>query len=245
MRKWGGGFHALSWARTVKGEFVVREELAEKKKRQKKVRISADGTPYTVWQTRTRILCLIYLVWALLEIAVGAGFLTIRSIGLFDPTELVPNITFGGSTVLSGVFNLIIALSGLWGAYDPRRITLFFWSAFLTALLSVWQVVSAWSMGQVDPAMVFSLIVVLAYAACAWNVRGQTGYFDNHPKPEDDELPIQRDQRLLQEAVREKELELAAAKEELEDVKAQFEKVKAEGLAQAHEEAKSISSKLP
>lgn len=138
----------LSWARTVEGEFVVRKELAEKKKRQKKVRISADGTPYTVWQSRTRILCLIYLVWALLEIAVGAGFLTIRSIGLFDPTELVPNITFGGSTVLSGVFNLIIALSGLWGAYDPRRITLFFWSAFLTALLSVWQVVSAWSMAR-------------------------------------------------------------------------------------------------
>ena len=143
------------------------------------------------------------------------------------------------------MFNLIIALSGLWGAYNPRRITLFFWSAFLTALLSVWQVVSAWSMGQVDPAMVFSLVVVLAYAACAWNVRGQTGYFDNHPKPEDDELPIQRDQRLLQKAVREKELELAVAKEELEDVRAQFEKAKAEGLAQAHEEAKSISSKLP
>lgn len=55
---------------------------------------------------------------------------------------------------------------------------------------------------------------------------------------------LQRDQRLLQEAVREKELELAAAKEELEDVKAQFEKAKAEGLAQVHEEAKSISSKL-
>ena len=47
------------------------------------------------------------------------------------------------------------------------------------------------------------------------------------------------------EAVREKELELAAAKEELEDVRAQFEKAKAEGLAQVHEEAKSISSKLP
>ena len=85
LHKRGDGFYALSWARTVEGEFVVQEELAKKKKRQKKVRISADGTPYTVWQTRTRILCLIYLVWALLEIAVGAGFLTIRSIGLFDP----------------------------------------------------------------------------------------------------------------------------------------------------------------
>lgn len=193
-----------------------------KKKRQKKVRISADGTPYSVWQTRTRILCLIYLAWAVLEIAVGAGFLTIRSIGLFDPTELIPTVTFGGSTVLSGVFNLVIALSGLWGAHNPRCITLFFWAAFLTALLSAWQVASAWSSGEIDPAMVLSLVVVLVYAACAWNVRGQTGYFDNHPQPEDEEMPIQRDQRLIQEAVQEKERELAAAKEELADVKAQL-----------------------
>lgn len=208
---------------------MVGKNVAEKRKRQKKIRISADGTPYTVWQTRTRILCLIYVAWAVMEIAVGAGFLTIRAIGLFDPTELIPNITFGGSTVLSGVFNLIIALSGLWGAYDPRRITLFFWTSFLAALLSAWQVASAWSMGEVDPAMLFSSVVTLAYAACAWNVRGQTGYFDNHPHPNDpEELPIQRDQRLIQEAVAEKELELAAAKEELEDVKAQFEKAKSE-----------------
>ena len=89
------------------------------------------------------------------------------------------------------------------------------------------------------------LLVGISYGAAVGMAGGQTGYFDNHPKPEDDELPIQRDQRLLQKAVREKELELAAAKEELEDVRAQFEKAKAEGLAQVHEEAKSISSKLP
>lgn len=208
---------------------MAEKNAAGKKKRQKKIRMSADGTPYTVWQTRTRVLCLVYAAWAVAEIGVGAGFLTIRAIGLFDPTELVPNITFGSSTVLSGVFNLIIALSGLWGAYNPRRITLFFWAAFLAALLSAWQVASAWSMGEVDPAMLFSSVVTLVYAACAWNVRGQTGYFDNHPHPSDpDELPVQRDQRLIQEAVAEKELELAAAKEELEDVKAQFEKAKSE-----------------
>lgn len=202
--------------------------MAEGKKHQKKMRISADGTPYSIWQTRTHYLCLIYLAWALLEIAVGAGFLTIRSIGLFDPTELIPTVTFGGSTVLSGVFNLIIALSGLWGARNPRRITLFFWASFLAALLSAWQIASAWSMGEIDPAMVLSAVVTLAYAACAWNVRGQTGYFDNHPHPEEDETPLKRDQRLIQEAVREKEHELAAAKEELEDMKEQFEKAKSE-----------------
>lgn len=224
---------------------MARTELAERTaKRPKKVRLSADGTPYTIWQARTRVLCLIYAAWAVLEIAVGAGFLTIRAIGLFDPTELIPNITFGGSTVMSGVFNLIIALSGLWGAHNPRRIVLFFWAAFLAALLSAWQVASAWSMGEIDPAMVFSLAVTLVYAACAWNVRGQTGYFDNHPHPEEDELPIQRDQRLIQEAMQEKERELAAAKEELEDVKAQFEKAKAEGFPQVKDEINTLEEHI-
>lgn len=224
---------------------MVRAEVAKRKaKRPKKVRLSADGTPYTIWQTRTRILCFVYAAWAVVEIAVGAGFMGIRAIGLFDPTELIPNITFGRSTVMSGVFNLIIALSGLWGAYNPRRIALFFWAAFLAALLSAWQVASAWSMGEVDPAMVLSLVVTLAYAACAWNVRGQTGYFDNHPHPEEDELPLQRDQRLIQEAVQEKERELAAAKEELEDVKAQFEKAKAEGFGQVKQAAQNLEEQV-
>ncbi len=202
-----------------------------KRKRAKKVRLSADGTPYTAWQRRTRVLCLVYVVWALVEIATGAGFLTIRSIGLFDPTEPVPIMTFGSSTVVSGVLNLLVAFAGLWGAHNPHRITVFFWATLLAALLSSWQVASAWSMGQMDPAMVFSLVVTLVYATCAWQVRGQTGYFDNHPRPDDpDELPLKRDAKAIEAAVEEKTHELEAAKAEaeaqLEDVKEQLEAAK-------------------
>ncbi len=207
------------------------EGTAVKAGRRKKERLSADGTPYTAWQRRTRVLCLVYAVWALVEIATGAGFLTIRAIGLFDPTELVPMLTFGSSTVVSGVLGLLVAFAGLWGAHNPHRITVFFWATLLAALLSSWEVASAWSMGMMDPAMVFSLAVTLVYATCAWQVRGQTGYFDNHPHPEDeDELPLKRDAKAIEAAVEEKTHELEAAKEEaearLEDVKQQLETAK-------------------
>ena len=47
-----------------------------------------------------------------------------------------------------------------------------------------------------------SLIIVLAFAACAWNVRGQTGYFDNHPHPdEEDILPLEKEAQNRQQAV--------------------------------------------
>jgi hypothetical protein len=210
----------------------LTEALANTKRprRQKKVRISADGAPYTVWQTRTHVLCLIYLAWAVCEIALGLVFIALRFFGLPDPTTLVPLMTFGPSTVLSGSMNLVVALLGLWGAYNPRRIAVFFWFAIIAAVLVAWQVASDWSMGILDPASLVSLAVTFTYAACAWNVRGQTGYFDRHPHPEDEELPIQHDVKALETAVREKTLELEAAKQsvetELKDVKLQLETAK-------------------
>lgn len=167
-------------------------------KRRATQRLSADGTPYTVWQSRTRVLCIVLLVWAVVEIGVGAGFITLISFGVIDLAALLPGLTFGPSTVVSGVSNLLVSLFGLWGAHNPKRITVFFWAVFLYALLNSWQVASLWSAGQVDPASVVSLAVSLAYAVCAWNVRGQTGYFDNHPKPTDpDARPTEGDDPLL------------------------------------------------
>lgn len=169
-----------------------------RRRRAKKPRLSADGTPCTVWQARTRILCLVLLAWSLVEIAVGAGFTTLISFGMVDLAALIPGLTFGPTTVVSGVSNLLVSIFGLWGAYNPKRITVFFWAVFLYALLNSWQVASLWSAGQVDPASVVSLAVSLAYAVCAWNVRGQTGYFDNHPKPTDpDAKPAEGDDPLL------------------------------------------------
>ena len=85
-------------------------------------------------------------------------------------------------------------------------------------------------MGILDPASLVSLAVTFTYAACAWNVRGQTGYFDRHPHPEDEEFPIQHDVKAIEAAVKEKTLELEAAKmsaeSELKDVKLQLETAK-------------------
>ncbi len=202
----------------------------QKPHRQKKVRISADGTPYTAWQTRTHILCLVYLAWAAAEIALGVVFIALHLLGLPDPTDLVPLLSFGPSTVVSGLFNFAVALLGLWGAYNPQRITVFFWFAIVSAVLMAWQVASEWSMGRLDPASLVSLAITFTFAACAWNVRGQTGYFDNHPHPEDEELPIQHDARAIEAAVKEKTQALEAARRnaeaELEDVKHQLESAK-------------------
>lgn len=177
------------------------EHLRSRHKRTWKPRLSADGSPYTAWQERTRLLCLALIAWAMVELAVGCGIITLVSIGIIDPAVLFPNLRFGPSTVISGVLNLVVAAFGLWGAYNPRRITVFFWAVFLNALLNSWQVASAWSAGEYDPATTASLLIGLAFAVCAWNVRGQTGYFDNHPMPGGpDEPPIEHAVHKLEEA---------------------------------------------
>lgn len=149
-------------------------------------RISADGTPYSVWQVRTHVLSLVLAVWAAIEIVTGAGFQTLESLGIFDFASVLSGFTLGSSTIISGAFNLLLAFAGLWGAHDPRRITVFFWAALINAVLGLWQVASLLSMGQFDVTTFVSVGISLIYAICGWQVRAQTGYFDNHPHPEDD-----------------------------------------------------------
>lgn len=193
---------------------------AQTVKKPKKPRLSADGTPYSIWQQRTRVLCLFLVAFAALEIVVGAGLFTLSSVGIFDFAKLLPDVRVGATTITSGVINLVVALSGLWGAHNPRKITLFFWAVFVNALMSSWAVASAWSMGKYDPAAFTSVLVALAYAVCAWNVRGQTGYFDNHPHPDDpDELPLERSERLLEGAREEGVRELEEGKRKVEEIR--------------------------
>lgn len=151
----------------------------------RRVHISADGSPYTVWQRRTRILSLALAVWSILEIVVGAGLHTLLNLGVFDLALAVPGFTLGVSTVISGAFNLLVACSGLWGAHDPRKITVFFWAALVNAVLAAWQSASLLSLGQLDITTFISLCISLIYATCGWQVRTQTGYFDKHPYPEE------------------------------------------------------------
>lgn len=152
----------------------------------RRTHISADGTPYSVWQVRTRLLCMALAVWATIEIIAGAGFHTLLNMGILDIASVLSGFTLGASTIISGAFNLLVACAGLWGAHDPRRITVFFWAVLINAVLGLWQVASLLSMGQFDVTTFVSVGISLIYAICGWQVRAQTGYFDNHPHPEDD-----------------------------------------------------------
>lgn len=157
-------------------------------KRKKKELLSADGTPYTPWQRRTRIICILMIVWAVVEIAVGTGFITVAQLGLFAPIfELMGPILVGYNTIIGGVFNLVVGLLGVRSARNPYKSAAFFWLVIVNAVLMSWDFASAWSRGMVSLSAVVSLLLVLLLAACAWNVRGQTGYFDRHPYPEDED----------------------------------------------------------
>ena len=153
---------------------------------QKKIRISADGSPYSVWQKRTRAFCVAIIVWALLEIAFGMGFLTAMEVFPIEMPWIVGQLALGPNTVVNGLFNLAVGILGVYSAYDPNKSAAFFWLVIINALLMVWDFASFWSLGKVSPSSVVSLCLVLFLAACAWNVRGQTGYFDKHPVPEDE-----------------------------------------------------------
>ena len=153
----------------------------------KKALISADGTPYTPWQTRTRYMCFALIAWALIEIGTGAGFLTAIKVGAIDTSSWIPGLVFGPGTVVSGAVNLFVAICGIIGARNPKRITVFFWGVIGNTVLLSWQVASNCSVGVTDPFTVASLLISFAFAVCAWNVRGQTGYFDQHPHPDDEE----------------------------------------------------------
>ncbi len=148
--------------------------------------ISADGSPYSVWQRRTRFFCLIMLFWGIAEVAIGITFVILMHFLDISSIEPMEGVVLGAGTAISGVLNMIVAALGLRGARDPKKITLFFWIVLIDAVMSSWQFAGNWSLGQIHPAAVVSLIAVLVLAACAWNVRGQTGYFDHHPQPGDD-----------------------------------------------------------
>ncbi|MEG1098155.1 MAG: hypothetical protein RSD80_04920, partial [Raoultibacter sp.] len=75
---------------------------------------------------------------------------------------------------------------GLRGAKNPKKIALFFWIALIDAVLTAWSLVSSISQGLIDVTAIISGAVIVVLAICAWQVRGQTGYFDNHPMPEEE-----------------------------------------------------------
>lgn len=156
-------------------------------KRDKKELISADGRPYSKWQRRTRTLCMLLLVYATLEIAAGIVFVCLGQFAQFYLSDVAGGLSITLDTLVFGCYNLVMALLGLRGAKDPKKIGLFFWAILINAILMSWQVASDISVGHLEISSLITLIICMVFTVCAWNVRGQTGYFDNHPMPNNNE----------------------------------------------------------
>ena len=146
----------------------------------------ADASQFSKWQRRTYYSCLVMFVIAVLLCVVGIAFVILAEFFGMKSFDLIPSIVLGGETLVAGVVGIAVAVSGLIGAKDPSKITLFFWFVTLDGLLALWDLASKISQSQLNPAAVLSLVILLFLVACAWNVRGQTGYFDRHPHPEDE-----------------------------------------------------------
>lgn len=162
------------------------EREQRRARRGSKQLISADGTPYTVWQRRTRVLCILLLIYASVEVASGIVFVCLGYGAGFWLDDVSGGLAVRLYTLLFGVYNLIIALLGLRGAKDPKKVTLFFWAVLVNVVLMSWQVASDLSLGVYEISSIITFVGMFAFAVCAWKLREQTGYFDNHPMPEDD-----------------------------------------------------------
>ena len=148
---------------------------------------SYDPSESTPWQRRTFYCCAIMFVLAVVLLTVGIVFVVLAEFFGIKSFDLMPGIVLGGETLVAGLIGIVVAISGIIGALDPKRITVFFWIVTLYGLLELWDLASKISQGQFNPAAIISLVIVLFLVACAWNVRGQTGYFDHHPHPDDPE----------------------------------------------------------
>ena len=146
--------------------------------------IGDDGAPMTRWQRWLHSLCMLMVAWALVELAAGSALwaaylLDVPLLGAVGRDLVVPQT--GAMAFLGALLNLIIGALGIRGAKNPRRITLFFWIVFADAMLTAWALASSISYGRCDLTSLVSGLFVIALAVCAWQVRGQTGYFDAHP----------------------------------------------------------------
>ena len=133
--------------------------------------VGENGAPMTIWQVWLRRLCLFVIVWAIAEVLLGAALW-----GAYLAEPVVGAMAMAGACL-----NLAIGFLGLRGARNPRKITLFFWITFVDAMLTAWALASSVSAGTCDLTSLVSGLFVIALAVCAWQVRGQTGYFDAHP----------------------------------------------------------------
>ena len=143
--------------------------------------LSFDPKKYSPWQRRTFYCCAFMFVLSVVLATVGVVFVVLAEFFGIKSIDLMPGVVLGGETLVAGIVGIVVALSGIIGAKDPRKITLFFWITLADAVLTAWAMASNLSSGIVDVTGIVSGLFIIALAVCTWQVRGQTGYFDDHP----------------------------------------------------------------
>lgn len=160
--------------------------------KKKTLPVGADGKPMTTWQIWLNRLCIVLLVWAGLELVLGivlvvaAGYIPadiLKGLGEIDSAIDVYSFVslLGVSAMVGAVVNIVVALLGRRGAKNPCKIAFFFWIIIIDAVITAWALASSISQGVIDPSSLVSGLFIIALAICAWQVRSQTGYFDQHP----------------------------------------------------------------
>ncbi|MEG0071766.1 MAG: hypothetical protein RR362_01735 [Raoultibacter sp.] len=168
-------------------------------KKNKPIPIGDDGVPMTIWQIWLKRLCMVMVVWAVLGLLLGVGLILFAQFadlsgikgfeGNINTSEDAQSLLFfmGVASIVGAFVNVVSGFLGLRGAKNPKKIALFFWIALIDAVLTAWSLIGGISQGVVDVTALISGAVILVLALCAWQVRGQTGYFDKHPMPEEEE----------------------------------------------------------
>lgn len=158
--------------------------MAEEKSKEQVCSTGQYVQSMSVWQVWLRRLCLFVIVWAIAELLLGAVLWGAYLLGISLWTDTAAEFAMpvvGAMALLGALLNLLIGVLGVRAAKNPCRITLFFWITFVDAMLTAWALASSVSTGTCDLTSLVSGLFVIALAVCAWQVRGQTGYFDIHP----------------------------------------------------------------
>ena len=83
--------------------------------------------------------------------------------------------------MVGAVVNVVVALLGIRGSKNPKKIAPFFWIALIDAVLTAWALASSISQGIIDPSSLVSGVFIISLAVCAWQVRKQTGILRRPP----------------------------------------------------------------
>ena len=139
------------------------------------------GRPMSGSQRALKIICILLIAWAVILIAFGAfltfgsGFATGNIVDSQGATvdAAAMSIALGIGTVVGGVVNLIIALLGLRGAKNPRKIGAFFVLCIIGVVLGLISLGMSIAQGSFQWSSIVSLALVIVCTVLASSIKKQ------------------------------------------------------------------------